>query len=353
MDGYDCRVTGTTDWKDVAGSDVVIITAGMPRKPGMSREDLLEVNLKIMKDVAGNVKTHCPNAFVINVANPLDAMVYALFRITGFKKNQVVGMAGVLDTARFKFFVAEALNVSMRDVEALVLGGHGDDMVPLLRHATVGGVPLTQMLAKDKLEAIVDRTRKGGGELVALYKTGSAYFAPAASAIAMAESFVFDRKRVLPGAALLEGQYGINGFFMGVPVADRRRRGGEDHRAGAGCSGEGRAAEVLHVGEEDGGRGEALASEVSEERPGHLSGRLPRREVTDPGEHPDQRWRADGRRLENVVGRGPRLGDPFGTWHRLSGAERLGEPRRADAGGAGHCWTGTAWPPSSSRPAVS
>jgi malate dehydrogenase len=218
VDGYDCRVTGTSDWKDVAGSDVVIITAGMPRKPGMSREDLLEVNLKIMKDVAGNVKTHCPNAFVINVANPLDAMVYALFRITGFKKNQVVGMAGVLDTARFKFFVAEALNVSIRDIEALVLGGHGDDMVPLLRHATVGGVPLTQMLPKDKLDAIVDRTRKGGGELVALYKTGSAYFAPAASAIAMAESFVFDRKRVLPGAAYLEGQYGINGFFMGVPL---------------------------------------------------------------------------------------------------------------------------------------
>jgi malate dehydrogenase len=218
VDGYDCRVTGTTDWKDVAGSDVVIITAGMPRKPGMTREDLLEVNLKIMKDVAANIKAHCPNAFVINVANPLDAMVYALFKITGFRKNQVVGMAGVLDTARFKFFVAEALNVSMRDIEALVLGGHGDDMVPLLRYSTVGGVPLTELLPKDKLSAIVERTRKGGGELVALYKTGSAYFAPAASAIAMAESFVFDRKRVLPGAALLEGQYGINGFFMGVPL---------------------------------------------------------------------------------------------------------------------------------------
>jgi len=190
----------------------------MPRKPGMSREDLLEVNLKIMKDVASNLKQHCSNAFVINVANPLDAMVYALFKICGFKKDHVVGMAGVLDTARFKFFVAEALNVSMRDIEALVLGGHGDDMVPLLRHSTVGGVPLTEMLPKDKLDAIVDRTRKGGGELVALYKTGSAYFAPAASAIAMAESYVFDRKRVLPAAALLEGQYGINGFFMGVPV---------------------------------------------------------------------------------------------------------------------------------------
>ncbi len=218
VDGYDCRVTGTTDWKDVAGSDVVIITAGVPRKPGMSREDLLDVNLKIMKDVAANIKQHCPDAFVINVANPLDAMVYALHRITQFPKNRVCGMAGVLDTSRFKFFVAEALGCSIRDIEALVLGGHGDDMVPLTRHSTVGGVPLTQLLPKDKLDAIVKRTREGGAELVALYKTGSAYFAPAASAIAMAESFLLDRKRVLPAAALLEGEYGIKGYFMGVPV---------------------------------------------------------------------------------------------------------------------------------------
>src|SRR6185436_4761032 len=218
VDGYDCRVTGTTDWKDVAGSDVIIITAGMPRKPGMSREDLLEVNLKIMKDVASNVKTHCPNAFVINVANPLDAMVYALFKITGFKKHQIIGMAGVLDTARFKFFVAEALNVSMRDIEALVLGGHGDDMVPLLRHSTVGGVPLTEMLPKDKLDAIVERTRKGGGELVALYKTGGAYFAPAATAIARPRGYILDPKAGLPPAAWLTGQYGIKDFFFGVPV---------------------------------------------------------------------------------------------------------------------------------------
>lgn len=218
VDGYDCRVTGSTDWKDVAGSDVVIITAGVPRKPGMSREDLLDVNLKIMKDVAGNIKTYCPNAFVINVANPLDAMVFALQKISGLPKNMVVGMAGVLDTSRFKCFVAEALGSSIRDVEALVLGGHGDDMVPLVRHSTVGGVPLTQLIAKDKLDAIIDRTRKGGAELVAFYKTGSAYFAPAASSIAMAESYLLDRKRVLPAAALLEGQYGINGYFFGVPV---------------------------------------------------------------------------------------------------------------------------------------
>jgi malate dehydrogenase len=218
VDGYDCRVTGTTNWADVAGSDVVIITAGVPRKPGMSREDLLDINLKIMKDVASNLKQHAPNAFVINIANPLDAMVYALQKITGFKKNMVIGMAGVLDTSRFKCFVAEALGCSIRDIEALVLGGHGDDMVPILRTATVGGVPLEKLLPKDKLDAIVDRTRKGGGELVALYKTGSAYFAPAQSAIAMAESYIFDRKRVMPAAALLEGEYGINGYFMGVPV---------------------------------------------------------------------------------------------------------------------------------------
>jgi malate dehydrogenase len=218
VDGYDCQVTGTTDWKDVAGSDVLIITAGVPRKPGMSREDLLEVNLKIMKDVAANIKTHCPNAFCINIANPLDAMVYALHKITGFKSSQIVGMAGVLDTSRFKFFVAEALKCSIRDIEALVLGGHGDDMVPIIRTVTVGGVPLTQLLPQEKIDAIVKRTREGGAELVALYKTGSAYFAPAASAIAMAESYLLDRKRVLPAAALLEGQYGIKGYFMGAPA---------------------------------------------------------------------------------------------------------------------------------------
>ncbi|MET0406378.1 MAG: malate dehydrogenase [Cystobacter sp.] len=218
VDGYDSRVFGTTDWKDVAGSDVIIITAGVPRKPGMSREDLLDVNLKIIRDVATNIKQHCPDAFVINVANPLDAMVFALHKIAGLPDNKVIGMAGVLDTSRFKFFIAEALNTSIRDVDALVLGGHGDDMVPLVRHSTVGGVPLTQLIAKDKLDAIIDRTRKGGAELVGLYKTGSAYFAPAASSIAMAESFLLDRKRVLPAAALLKGQYGISDVFFGVPV---------------------------------------------------------------------------------------------------------------------------------------
>jgi malate dehydrogenase len=218
VDGYECRVTGTVDWKDVAGSDVVIITAGVPRKPGMSREDLLDTNLKIMKDVASNIRTHCVGAFVINVANPLDAMVYALQKITDFPRTHVVGMAGVLDTARFKWFVADALGCSPRDVQALVLGGHGDDMVPLIRSATVGGAPLTELISRDKLDALIERTRKGGGELVALYKTGSAYFAPAASAIAMAEAYLRDTKRILPAAVLLDGQHGIRGFFVGVPV---------------------------------------------------------------------------------------------------------------------------------------
>src|SRR6266849_2161039 len=218
VEGYDCRITGPSEWKDVAGSDLLIVTAGVARKPGMSREDLLDVNLKIMRDVASNIKQYCSNAFVINIANPLDAMVYALHRITGFKKNQVVGMAGVLDTSRFKFFVAEALKCSILDVESLVLGGHGDDMVPLTRHATVGGVPLSELLSKEKLDGVIKRTREGGAELVALYKTGSAYFAPAASAIAMTESYLLDRKRILPCAAYLEGEYGIRGYYMGVPA---------------------------------------------------------------------------------------------------------------------------------------
>jgi malate dehydrogenase len=171
-----------------------------------------------MRDVAANIKQYCSNAFVINIANPLDAMVFALYKITGFKKSQVVGMAGILDTSRFQFFVSEALGCSIRDVEALVLGGHGDDMVPIIRHAMAGGVPLTQLLTKEKIDGVLKRTREGGAELVALYKTGSAYFAPAAAAIAMAESFLLDRKRILPCAAYLEGEYGIRGYFMGVPV---------------------------------------------------------------------------------------------------------------------------------------
>ncbi len=218
VDGFDVNITGTNRYEGAEGSDVVIVTAGIPRKPGMSREDLLDVNLKIVRDVADHVKAVCPQAFVIVVSNPLDAMVYAMKKLTGFPKERVVGMAGVLDSSRFRFFVAEAVGCSIEDVHAVVLGGHGDDMVPVARFCSVGGVPLDRVLSPEKLAAIVDRTRKGGGEIVALLKTGSAFYAPAASAIAMAESYLRDKKRVLPAAAFLEGEYGVSGLYMGVPV---------------------------------------------------------------------------------------------------------------------------------------
>jgi malate dehydrogenase len=216
-DGHAVRVTGTNRYEDVAGADVVIVTAGMPRKPGMSREDLLGHNLSIMRTVAANLKERCAGAFVIVISNPLDAMVYAMKAITGFPKNLVCGMAGVLDTSRFRCFVAEELGVSIKDVHAMVLGGHGDDMVPLVRHCSVQGIPLARLLAPARLEALVERTRKGGGEIVQLLKT-SAYYAPAAAAIEMAEAYLRDQKRVLPAAALLEGEYGVDGYYMGVPV---------------------------------------------------------------------------------------------------------------------------------------
>jgi len=218
VDGYDVRLSGTSSYDDVAGADVCIITAGIPRKPGMSREDLLDTNIKIITDVASNLKRTCPHAFCIVVANPLDAMVYAFKKLTGFPKQRVVGMAGILDSARFRTFVAMDLNVSVEDVQAFVLGGHGDDMVPLVRCCSVGGIPVTELLPKERIDAIVERTRKAGGELVALYKTGSAYYAPAASSIAMAEAYLRDKKRVLPCAAYLEGEYGISGYYFGVPV---------------------------------------------------------------------------------------------------------------------------------------
>ncbi|MGC3998394.1 MAG: malate dehydrogenase [Anaeromyxobacter sp.] len=209
---------GTTDYSVIKDADVCIVTAGVPRKDGMSREDLLKVNLEAISKVAEGIKAHAPNAFVIVITNPLDSMVYAMYKVTGFPKHRVVGMAGVLDTARFQYFVGEALGLSPQDVSALVLGGHGDDMVPLLRYASVGGIPLTKLLSKEKLDAIVNRTRKGGGEIVALLKTGSAFYAPAISAIAMAEAYLKDKKRVLPCSALLEGEYGVQGVFVGVPV---------------------------------------------------------------------------------------------------------------------------------------
>jgi len=218
VDGSDSNLIGTQDYKDIAGSDVIIVTAGLARKPGMSRDDLLAKNLEIIKNVAENVKQHAPNAFVIVVSNPLDAMVYAMQKVTGFPHRRVIGMAGVLDSARFRAFVAMELGVSVRDVTALVLGGHGDDMVPIIRLCTVNGIPITDLLPQDKIDAIVKRTQMAGGEIVALLKTGSAYFSPAASAIEMAESYLKDKRRVLACAAYLNGEYGIKGYYMGVPV---------------------------------------------------------------------------------------------------------------------------------------
>jgi malate dehydrogenase len=217
---FDVEVSGggTTDYSVIKGADVCIVTAGVPRKPGMSRDDLLKVNLEAITKVAEGIKTYAPDSFVIVVTNPLDSMVYAMYKVTGFPKNRVVGMAGVLDTARFQYFVGAAAGVSPQDVNAMVLGGHGDDMVPLLRYSSINGVPLTKFIDQQKLDAIVDRTRKGGGEIVQLLGTGSAFYAPAISAITMAESFLRDKKRVVACSALLEGQYGIRGLFVGVPA---------------------------------------------------------------------------------------------------------------------------------------
>jgi malate dehydrogenase len=215
--GTDARLVGTNDYADLAGADVVIITAGLARKPGMSRDDLLNTNLKIMRQVAAGVRDNAPDAFVIVVSNPLDAMVYTFKEISGFPKNRVVGMAGVLDSARFRSFVAWELGVSVEDVTALVLGGHGDTMVPLTRYCSVGGIPVTKLLPQEKIEAIVKRTKGAGGEVVGLLKTGSAFVSPAASAIEMAEAFLRDKKRVLACACLLEGEYGVDGLYVGVP----------------------------------------------------------------------------------------------------------------------------------------
>ncbi len=218
VDGFDSSVKGTNNYEDLRGAKVVIVTAGLPRKPGMSRDDLLAKNVEIMKDVAANVKKYCEGAFVIVISNPLDAMVYTMKKITGFAKNMVVGMAGVLDSSRFRTFVALELGVSVEDVTALVCGGHGDDMVPLPRLCTVNGIPISDLLSEEKIAAIIKRTQLAGGEIVNLLKTGSAFFSPAASAIAMAESFLRDKKRVLACAAMLEGEYGVSGYYMGVPV---------------------------------------------------------------------------------------------------------------------------------------
>jgi malate dehydrogenase len=223
VDGFDAHYLGANDYSAIKGADVCIVTAGVPRKPGISRDDLLGINLKVMEQVGAGIKKYAPNAFVICITNPLDAMVWALQKFSGLPKSHVVGMAGVLDSARFRYFLAEEFKVSVEDVSAMTLGGHGDDMVPMVRYSTVAGIPLPDLIkmgwtTKEKLDAIVERTRKGGGEIVALLKTGSAYYAPAASAIAMAESYLKDKKRVLPCAAHLDGQYGLKDMYVGVPV---------------------------------------------------------------------------------------------------------------------------------------
>ncbi len=217
-DGFDSKLVGSSNFQDIKDSDVVVITAGFPRQPGMNREDLLSKNLSIMTNVANQVKEHAPNAFVIVVSNPLDAMVYAFYKVSGFAKNKVVGMAGALDSARFRSFIAAETNLSSQDVTCMVLGGHGDTMVPVSRLANIGGVPLNALLSEEKIAAIEERTRFGGGEIVKLFGKGSAFYAPAQSAVEMVESFVKDKKRVIPCASLCEGEFNINGYFIGVPT---------------------------------------------------------------------------------------------------------------------------------------
>ncbi len=223
VEGFDANYLGANDYSAIKGADVCIVTAGVPRKPGMSRDDLLGINLKVMEQVGAGIKKYAPKAFVICITNPLDAMVWALQKFSGLPKSHVVGMAGVLDSARFRHFLADEFKVSVQDVSAMTLGGHGDDMVPMIRYSTVGGIPLPDLVkmgwtSQEKLDAIVERTRKGGGEIVGLLKTGSAYYAPAASAVAMAESYLKDKRRVLPCAAHLSGQYGVKDMYVGVPV---------------------------------------------------------------------------------------------------------------------------------------
>ncbi len=218
VEGFDVKITGTNKYEDIQRADVAIVTAGVARKPGMSRDDLLGINSKIITDVGENLKKHAPNAFVIVITNPLDAMVTLMKRVTGFAKNRVVGQAGVLDSSRYRAFVAMELGVSVQSVSALVLGGHGDDMVPVRSYCQVGGVPVEKLIAADRLEAIEKRTRNAGGEVVALLKTGSAYYSPATAAIQMAEAFLEDRHQIMPCAALLEGEYGVSGVYAGVPV---------------------------------------------------------------------------------------------------------------------------------------
>jgi malate dehydrogenase len=218
VQGFDANITGTSNYEDTKDSDIVVVTAGIARKPGMSRDDLVQTNQKIMKSVAQEIVKHSPNAYVVVLTNPVDAMTYTLFKETGFPKHRVIGQSGVLDTARFCTFVAQELNLSVKDITGFVLGGHGDEMVPLVRYSYAGGIPLETLIPKDRLDAIVERTRKGGGEIVALLGNGSAYYAPAASLVQMCEAILKDQRRVIPTIAYLEGEYGYEGIYLGVPT---------------------------------------------------------------------------------------------------------------------------------------
>lgn len=218
VQGFDANITGTSNYEDTKDSDIVVVTAGIARKPGMSRDDLVQTNQKIMKNVAQEIAKHSPNCFIVVLTNPVDAMTYTIFKESGFPKNRVIGQSGVLDTARFRTFVAQELNLSVKDVTGFVLGGHGDDMVPLVRYSYAGGIPLETLIPKERLEAIVERTRKGGGEIVNLLGNGSAYYAPAASLVEMCEAILKDQRRILPSIAYLEGEYGYEGIYLGVPT---------------------------------------------------------------------------------------------------------------------------------------
>ena len=217
IEGFDTRLTGTNSYDETTGSEIVVVTAGIARKPGMSRDDLLNTNAGLVKQVSENIRDTSPDAIIVMVSNPLDVMSYVAKQVTGFPRERVLGMAGVLDTARYRAFLAEALDVSVRDIQAMVLGGHGDTMVPLISYTSVSGIPITQLISPDRLQAIVDRTRNGGAEIVKFLKTGSAYYAPSSAAVQMCEAIVHDQKRILPCAAWLEGEYGMSGLFLGVP----------------------------------------------------------------------------------------------------------------------------------------
>ena len=218
IEGFDCEIIGTNGYDESQDSDIVVITAGVPRKPGMSRDDLLKINSKIVKSVTEEISTHSPKSIIIIVSNPLDVMAYVVLKVSGFESNRVIGMAGILDTARYRSFIAMEIGVSVRDIQAMVLGGHGDTMVPLPRYTTVSGIPINQFLSDSQIDAIVERTRFGGGEIVKHLKTGSAYYAPSSSVVEMIDSIVNDKKRILPCAAWLTGEYGIDGAYVGVPV---------------------------------------------------------------------------------------------------------------------------------------